>query len=238
VTNGANWRARCRGNQFLPALRGGSGRAGPRGPCNKKHWNAALTLRPQYDASLTPYRMADLGSPYAISGPAELVITNACAIKITWLTNAPITTILFQANDTNAITVSVPRGKTIAFFLPLWRGSYGWSSLPATISYGEQGSQPFPVEIWPAQTFEGPISFQLLPTANAVFGKAFPTPTAGVSYWFTEDVFQVPSSLVARLPGASRIIVEHSTDLATWESVAAFDSGVGTNSFYRLHITR
>jgi len=180
----------------------------------------------------------EIPSGYALSGPAELLITNACAIKITRLPNAPITNILFRANDTNAITVSVPEGKTIAFFLPLWIGSYGYDPLTATMSTGKQGSQPFRAKVWPPRTFEGPISFQLLPSENGGYGSAPPTPVACISYWFTEDVFQVPSSLVARLPGASRIIVEHSTDLVTWESVATFDSDVGTNSFYRLQITR
>ncbi len=183
-----------------------------------------------YSASLEANLIWNTGSPYLIPGPAEMLITNKCAVRFQRLTNAPVGLVLFTEVITN-VTVNVPAGKTIVFFLKLCPGD-NFGPLAAAIT---QANQSFRAQFWPRQPFEGPLSFQFAAEDNA---RATTPPVAAVSYWFTQDIFQDPSSLVTKIPGAPRVIVEHSVNLGSWESVAAFDSTVGTNSYYRLKMEK
>lgn len=165
--------------------------------------------------------------PYAIPGPAELILSHSCAIHFARLTNSSMQMIQWVLN-TNTITVSVPTGKTIQFFS---RVDCSCNPLPvATLS---SGTQSFDIVVSPGDLIQGPITVSF----NYSKQQINSTPDAFVSYWFVEDVFQNPNTVLSLGAGVPNVLVQKSADLNHWQPVATLPVTLGSNSFYRLQIS-
>jgi len=139
--------------------------------------------------------------------------------------------LLWPANNTNLLTVSVPAGNTFQLLSVL--GGDNGDSVIATITYGVQS---FIAQLLPGQLLNGPLTVQFARASNDSMSN-FGNPVALASYWFIEDVFQNPNSVLAGGIGAARVLVQKSSYLTNWQPVAIFPAALGNNSFYRLQIS-
>jgi hypothetical protein len=164
--------------------------------------------------------------PFAIPGPAELILSNAYAVHLTRLTNASMRMVEWGANS-NLVTISVPVGKTIQF---LW----SFTGNPSVVATLTSGTQSFDVNINPGDLIQGPITVSFDYNKQVTGGL----PVALVSYWFIEDVFQNPQAVLSLGAGVPNVLVQKSADLKNWQPVATFPMTLGSNGFYRLQIPR
>ena len=162
---------------------------------------------------------------YALAGPVELRIPSACALYFKRVQNISIRTILLTGNDnTNGFLVSVPAGKTVEFFDSL-DGDVIPNAFLVKTGFGSNQ-----VQVVGGQRLDGPVDVRFY---NTISGNV-----ASFSYWFVEDVFQNPNALVPSASQAPQIFVEKSGDLNRWQPVAIFGQSLGSNTFYRLRITK
>jgi hypothetical protein len=171
-------------------------------------------------------RLSPSGSArYAIAGPAELRVPGSGALYFKRVQNAGIRTVLLAGNDvTNGVGVSVPAGKSVEFFSSL----DGDVTPNAFLVKSGQGSNA--VQVAAGQRLDGPADIRFLNSGSLN--------VASFSYWFVEDVFQNPALLISSQAQAPQIIVEKSSDLTGWQPVAFFGQSLGSNTFYRLRISR
>lgn len=161
----------------------------------------------------------------AIGGPAELRVNSACAIYFKRVQNLSVRTVYLAGNDTtNGFAISAPSGKTIEFF-----GSLNPDVTPnAYLVKAGFGSNL--VQVLAGQRVDGPVDFRFY---NTISGNA-----AVFSYWFVEDVFQNPGLTFPSVSQTPQIFIEKSGDLNQWTPTGILDSSLGSNSYYRLRISR
>ncbi len=80
------------------------------------------------------------------------------------------------------------------------------------------------------QRLDGPVDIRFYNTVSAN--------VALISYWFVEDVFQNPNVFLPSASQTPQIFVEKSGDLNLWQPVAIFGQSLGSNTFYRLRISK
>ena len=161
---------------------------------------------------------------FGLGGPAELRIPSPCAVYFRRLQNATIRTVLLAGNDmTNGFVASAPAGKTLEFF-----DTMNMDSVPNAFLFKSGFSNQ--VEVASGQRVDGPVDIRFY---NPTSGNA-----ALFSYWLVEDVFQNPSAFIPSSSQAPQVIVEKSGDMNLWQSVATFGQSIGSNTFYRLRISK
>ena len=164
-------------------------------------------------------------SRFALAGPAELRLPSPCAVYFKRVQNASIRTVFLAGNDTtNGFLASVPSGKTLELF----------DSLDADVSPNvylvKAGFGSNQVQVLAGQRMDGPVDIRFYNTVSAN--------VALISYWFVEDVFQNPNVFLPSASQTPQIFVEKSGDLNLWQPVAIFGQSLGSNTFYRLRISR
>lgn len=169
------------------------------------------------------------GPQYAIAGPHTVTITNATLVTFQRVQGSAVQTIILPPDSTNMI--NLPSGKTIQFFdaLPSNRSiSVQIKSPSSTNNYsifgGGFGSYNHPV-------LSGPATLSII--------NPYGTPYALVSYYFTDQVLQLPPQGFLAVPAPrSEIDIQKSYDLINWQPIGAFNTSSENGAFFRLHILK
>jgi hypothetical protein len=179
-----------------------------------------LVSNSSYAVHLYPLGTTRLG----LGGPAELRIPSPCAVYFKRLQNAAIRTVFLAGNDmTNGFLASAPSGKTLEFF-----DTMDGDVVPNAFLFKSGFSNQ--VQVAAGQRFDGPADVRFY---NPTSGNA-----ALFSYWLVEDVFQNPNAFVPSSSQTPQVMLEKSADLNLWQPVAVFGQSVGSNTFYRLRISK
>jgi len=162
--------------------------------------------------------------PVAIAGPRSLAFSNQTFITFQKLQGSSIKTLLVTSSITNI--VSVPDGKTIQFFNP---SSFG---LVASVhpSNSTNVYEIFTSDYLSHPAITGPVTIEISTTHTC---------SIIVSYYFTDEVLQMPPAGLLHTPAPTlEINIEKSYNLTNWIPTGAFNTEAENGALYRLRILR
>lgn len=172
------------------------------------------------------------GQRYAIAGPHTLIVSSGDSDDEFWMTfqrlqGSSIHTIIAKAG-TN--TVNIASGKTLQFFPIFGKGSNLKLEVHPTGSTNTYLWTTYNYN-YIAPSFAGPACL------NIIVEDASETDV--VSFYFTDEILQLPPSGLLNTPSPSlEINVEKSQNLKDWTPVSAFNTEAEAISFYRLRILK
>jgi hypothetical protein len=162
------------------------------------------------------------GNLCALSGPAELIYSNAVLISFYRITNSAIRS---QSIGNDPIGITIASNKTMRLFgVP--------APVSANFSRSGSGSVSFTLEPNQPAEFTGPGVLSLASGVFYPYGKF-------ISYFFAEDGFAIPNQRpIAGPSGSFAVMVEESYDLNNWSPILLQNSLEPDRAFYRLRIQR
>jgi hypothetical protein len=159
---------------------------------------------------------------YALTGPLTLTNFESPYFTFQRLHGSAIKTVRINPGVTNII--NVPTGKTIQFFDTINDVRAQALPLNSTNVYDVQLIQNRP-------TLTGPVTIE-------VWNYDYEL-TSFVSYYFTDEVLQLPTSGLLAIPAPIlEVNVEKSYNLTNWAPTAAFHTDAEAGAFYRLRMLK
>ncbi|HEY9172576.1 MAG TPA: hypothetical protein VI136_09865 [Verrucomicrobiae bacterium] len=184
------------------------------------------------DGLLTSFPLSMAWGGMAIAGPRQLVLSNRIWVTFQRLQGSSVKTLLVKSGETDGI--NVPAGKTIQFFEPMGMTySAGHMVRPPNSAgyplFGESQGRAG-IETVGSPTVTGPAEI-------GIAGSS--THAALISYYFTDEVLQLPPGGFTAAPApALEINIEKSFDLTNWVPTGAFNTSAEAGAFYRLRILK